>query len=308
MGLPFTLVMMMLGCRQPQIDATPKPEQLGELSATTSVVALTKPFLYPSVTPFVGRMITETVTITRTPVALTFDPTYLNFPTMTPTPTLGPNQSLLQIITPGTMSKVISPVEFVIHIAPEYTGITHIELIGEDGVELFRKIFKTYSNIGYYTRVDEKIEFEIPGVAEVARLQISTFDKNGHIQALNSVRLLLQAVGENEFTPQPSIQDRILLRIPRTGNEIQGGELSVEGEFQPSNDLPIILELIDSDGKVLGSRLFQLGPSDGKYQQFFTSIPYNVTKKTNARLIIRQSDDRIEGLSYLFSQSLLLVP
>jgi hypothetical protein len=47
---------------------------------------------------------------------------------------------------------------------------------------------------------------------------------------------------------------------------------------------------------------------DGKYQQFTTVIPYQLAKKTPARLIIRQSDDRIDGLAYLFSIKLQISP
>jgi hypothetical protein len=206
------------------------------------------------------------------------------------------------------MSKVVSPIEFIVHIAPYYAGATRIELIGEDGVELYRKVFKTYSNIGYFTRVDEKIEFEIKGAAEVARLQISTFDSSGRMQAFNSVRLLLQAVGENEFAPPFDAIDRLILGSPKDGDEIKGGLLQVRGEFQPANDLPMVLELIDLNGTVIGSRLLQLDPAEEKYQQFTTSIPYKINKKTAVRLVIRQSDDRIEGLAYLFSERLMLVP
>ena len=206
-----------------------------------------------SLTPFLESLATETLTPTSAP--LTIDPTYFNFPTVVPTPTLDPSLILLRIVSPGPMSKVVSPIEFIVHVAPDYTGTTRIELIGEDGVELYRKIFKTYSNIGYYTRIDEKIQYEIQGAAEIARLQISTLDSDGRVQAFNSVRLLLQAVGENEFTPSYAVQDRILLRNPARDDQASGGDLQVAGEFQPANDQPVVLELIDEQGAVLGSRL-----------------------------------------------------
>jgi hypothetical protein len=193
-------------------------------------------------------------------------------------------------------------------VSPEYAGTTRVELIGENGAELYRKIFKTYSNVGYYSRVDEKISFEIKGAAEMARLQISTLDEKGRVKAFNSVRLLLLAVGENEFTPPYAVQDRVLLRYPKLGDEISGGSLPVTGEFQPANDQPVVLELVDINGNVLGSRILQLAPADGKYQPFTTTIPYQLAKKTQARLIIRQSDDRIDGLAYLFSLKLLISP
>jgi hypothetical protein len=112
---------------------------------------------------------------------------------------------------------------------------------------------------------------------------------------------LLQAVGENEFTPPYAVQDRMLLRYPKPGGEVSGSDLPVTGEYLPANDKPVIFELIDSDGNVIGSRILQLGPADGKYQQFTTTIPYQLEQKNQARLVIRQSDDRIDGLAYLFS-------
>jgi hypothetical protein len=269
-----------------EIPATPIP--LDQTTATLQPI--------PSRTP------------TSTPIPPTINPTYLNFPSVTPSPTLDQSRILLRIVAPGPMSKVVSPITFIFHVAPEYTGTTSIELIGEDGVELYRKIFKTFSNIGYYTRVEEKISFEIKGAAEMARLQVSTLDAKGRMKAFNSVRVLLQAVGENEFTPPYAVQDRILLRYPKLGDEISGGNLPITGEFQPANDKPVIFELVDIDGNVIGSRILQLAPSDGKYQQFTTIIPYQLDKPTQARLVIRQSDDRIDGLAYLFSMRLQVSP
>lgn len=243
-----------------------------------------------------------------TPIPLTIDPTYLNFPSVTPSPTLDPSLILLRIVSPGPMSKVVSPVEFIVHIAPDYTGTTRIELIGEDGTELYRKVFKTFSNIGYYTRVAEKVSFELNGAAEIGRLQVTTTDSKGRILAHNSVRVLLQAVGQNEFTPPYAVQDRVLLRYPKTKTEISGGDLPVTGEFLSANDQPLVLELLDLEGHVLSSRLLQLSPADGKYQAFTTNLPYQVSELTQARLVIRQADDRIDGTAYLFSLKVTLRP
>jgi hypothetical protein len=303
--LPVFILFLLLGCSKFQGINILRP---GLPTVTKAVLTAIKAPILPSETPSIETAVTATETAETTPIVLTIDPTYLVFPTKTPTPTVDPGESLLRIVSPGQMSKVVSPIEFIVHVAPEYTGSTHIELIGEDGAELYRKVFKTFSNIGYYTRVDEKIEYEIQGTAEIARLQVSTFDTHGRMQAFNSVRLLLQAVGENEFTPESVIQDRTVLRFPKNGNEISGGSLPIDGEFQPANNLPIILELIAPDGKVLGSRLLQLGAPDGKYQQFITSIPYQVTTRTTARLVVRQSDDRIDGLAYLYSEPVVLIP
>ena len=156
--------------------------------------------------------------------------------------------------------------------------------------------------------MDEKIGFEIRGAAELARLQVSTFDEFGRMQAYNSVHLLLQAVGENEISATATIKDRLMLRYPGEKELVGGGNLPVVGEYNPADDLPVILELIDENEQVIGSRILQLGPGDGTYQQFTTNIPYQISKRTPVRLMIRQSDDRIDGLAYLFSRELILMP
>jgi hypothetical protein len=306
------LILVLIGCSPGQTGETALPSPLTPSSLESWSPTPDLAALYPSLTPFEQTTATLLPILSKTPtetlVPPTLNPTYLNFPSVTPSPTLDPNRILLRIVSPGPMSKVISPIEFVVHVAPDYAGTTRVELIGENGAELYRKIFKTYSNIGYYTRVDEKIKFEIKGAAEMARLQISTLDEKGRVKAFNSVRVLLQAVGENEFTPSYAIQDRVLLRYPKLEDEISGGNLPVTGEFLPINNQPVVFELVDLYGNVLGSRILQLDPMDGKYQPFTTTVPYQLAKKTSARLIIRQSDDRIDGLAYLFSIKLQVSP
>jgi hypothetical protein len=43
-------------------------------------------------------------------------------------------------------------------------------------------------------------------------------------------------------------------------------------------------------------------------QLFETTIPYRVVEPTLARLTIRQDDDRMDGLFYVYSQEVLLNP
>lgn len=309
---PALIFVVLLGCTRGQTGgiAIPSPvvSTAPEASSATPSVDLISPSLTPLDVTTATLLPILSQTPSNTPVPPTIDPTYFNFPSATPSPTLDPSRILLRIVSPGPMSKVVSPIEFVVHVAPDYAGTTRVELIGEDGAELYRKIFKTFSNVGYYSRVDEKISFEIKGAAEMARLQISTLDEKGRVKAFNSVRVLLQAVGENEFTPPYAVQDRMLLRYPKPGDEISGDNLPVTGEFQPATNQPLVFELVDINGNVLGSRILQLEPADGKYQQFTTTIPYQLAKKTAVRLIIRQSDDRIDGLAYLFSIKLQIGP
>jgi len=251
---------------------------------------------------------TATQPDTPNPVVQTAKPTLRNLFTITPSPTLDPTNVLLRIAAPGPMSKVVSPIDFAVYIAPEYTGLTRIQLLGEDGRELYSKAFRTFPNVGSPTRIVEQISFEIRGAAELGRLQVSTVDTFGRLQAFNSVRLLLLSVGENELTPPYPVLERVLLRTPKAGDEISGGSLKVDGQIQPINDTPVVLELYDSNGVAIGSRILTLQHADATYQDFSTVIPYKINDKTVARLMVHQADDRIPGLAYLYSVNIQVDP
>lgn len=317
------LFIFLLGCTRleqavagPVFTLEPSPAPLtlvpaqAEIFPTITFVPLNQPTLTPSLTPTPHiEPFTPTASLTPTPTSRwrrTWTPSPT--PTITLTPTLDVSTRIqLRIVSPGPLSKVISPIQFIVHIHPDYTGLTRIELIGEDGRELYRKVFRTYSNVGYFTRVEEKVTFEIKGAAEIARLQISTYDPKGNILSYNSVRLMLFSTGENQLTPPYPAQERIGLRLKREA-EISGGTLNLTGEINPINNTPLIIELFDEQGRIVGSRLVQLAPADGKFQIFTTTVPYRVFERIPARLVLRQSDDRISGLAYLYSLPVFLNP
>ena len=151
-----------------------------------------------------------------------------------------------------------------------------------------------------------KIPFEIRGAAELGRVTVSTEDKAGRIQALNSVRVLLLSSGNNEINPPGNPSEPVGVFSPLLKDSASGGVLNVRGDVWPFNLQPVILELLDPGGNPIGLRILaveKLNP-----QLFETTIPYEVSEPMLARLTIRQDDDRISGLFYLYSQEVLLNP
>jgi hypothetical protein len=180
-----------------------------------------------------------------------------------------------------------------------------IDLYAEDGSLLSRTVKKLRrSNDG----VDQviKIPFEIRTAAEVARLSISTSDKAGRTQALNSVRLLLLSTGDNEINPPGNPSEPFAVFSPTLKDEASGGVLNVRGDIWPFNLKPVLLELIGPDGNSLGLRILNI---DKLHPQLFeTTVGYKVKEPTLARLTLRQQDDRMDGWFYLYSQEILLNP
>ena len=68
----------------------------------------------------------------------------------------------------------------------------------------------------------------------------------------------------------------------------------------------MVLELLDPEDKTVGLRVLDFIGTDE--QIFSTTIPYKVTEPTEARLVLRQEDDRLDGQVYIYSQLILLNP
>lgn len=291
---------------------------LGLLSACAAPTASPIPTAYPpEYLPTVIALTAEAagISLTETAFALTpvRPPTNTPAPTRTPLPKAtftattipGHDPAAILISSPGPMSKVISPITLRMHIIAGGSGKAQIDLYGEDGRLLTRNVKKVPPG-GKGVDQNIKIPFEIPGAAEVGRLTISTLDKQGRVQYLNSVRLLLLSSGSNEITPPGNPSEPVGIFDPLEEESVSGGVLNIRSDVWPFNPNPLLFELIGPDGKSIGLRI--VNPEHLNPQMVETTIPYRVSVPTLARLTIRQDDDRINGLFYVYSQEVLLNP
>jgi hypothetical protein len=297
-----SLLGLLVGCVPPATSSIPTaypPEYLptviamtvaaGSVQASETALALT-----PIVTP------TDTPAPTHTP---TNTPTLRV--TLTATTIPGHDPATIQILAPGPMSKVVSPITLRMHIIAGGSGKIQIDLYGEDGRLLVRNK-KSLAPGGKGADQQIKIPFEIPGTAEMGRLTVSTLDKQGRIQSLNSVRLLLLSTGNSEITPPGNPSEPVGVFSPEAEEPISGGVVYLKGDIWPFNLNPVVVELIDPEGKSIALRI--LSVKDIQPQPLDTTLPYKVFVPTVARLTIRQEDDRINGLFYVYSQEVLLNP
>ena len=226
-------------------------------------------------------------------------------PTFTATTIPGHEPAAIQILAPGPMSKVVSPIILKMNIVIGESQKAQIDLFAEDGSLLSRTVKKVpLSGDGIFQQI--KIPFEIRTAAEVARITISTLDKAGRIQALNSVRVLLLSSGSNEITPPGNPSEPVGVFSPKLKDSASGGVLNVRLDVWPFNLNPVIMELIGPDGKSLGLRVLTINELNP--QLFTTTIPYRISDPTLARLTVRQDDDRMDGLFYVYSQEVMLNP
>jgi len=253
-----------------------------------------------AVTPTSGP--TQTLEVTPSPLALQTQGALF---TDTPTPVPWHAAGAVQFISPGPMSKLVSPIQLVATVVAGESEKVQIDLYGEDG----RLLSRAVRLLGRRTKgalLSLKITFEIRAAAELGRITISTLDESGRIQALNSVRVLLLSSGVNEINPSGDLSEPVLVFSPVAEQTVSGGVLNIRGDIWPFSIQPVVLELISPAGKSVGLRMITV--NDINPQLFETSIPYKVTEPMSARLIIRQSDDRMPGRFYVYSQVVLLNP
>jgi hypothetical protein len=203
------------------------------------------------------------------------------------------------------MSKVISPIQLLLRVIASENQKVQFDLYGEDGRLLTRELRKVPSTSRGAILLVE-IPFEIRAAAELGRITVSKLDDAGRLEALNSVRILLLSSGVNEINPAGHISEPVRVVQPLEDEAVSGGVLNVNGDIWPVNLQPLILELVSPSGKSLGLRILTIDSLDA--QMFKTTIPYKVTEPTLARLTIRQSDDRMPGLFYVYSQLVSLNP
>jgi hypothetical protein len=293
-----SLLGLVAGCTSQVSSPVPTPYPAEYLP---TVIALTAEAVNVSATEtFVASIPTESPTDIPEP---TLSPT--PFPTYTPTSIPGHNLAAIQFVAPGPMSKVVSPISLRMNIKIGDSQSMQVDLYGEDGRLLSRTVKKVpTSNEGILQSI--KIPFEIRGAAEVGRITVSSLDKLGRIQMVNSVRLLLLSSGNNEINPPGNPSEPVGVFSPIKKETGSNGVLTVRGDVWPFNLNPVVVELIGPDKKTLGLRILNINNINP--QLFETTIPYKVSEPTLARLTIRQDDDRMDGVFYVYSQEILLNP
>lgn len=207
------------------------------------------------------------------------------------------------------MSRVVAPLQVNASVKPGADGRVRVELLGEDGRLLVRKILNV-GNVQGWALISESLDFEITAAAETGRLVISTYDSFGRLNALRAVDMILLSLGESDLNPPGSDQEAVIVLEPLPNKLIQGGLLLVNGLTNLPAETPLLVELITAQGKVVGYRLGAI-PVDpqGEYVPFIVEVPYQVDKPTWVRLTIRQdSSGRIPGITYATSLEVLLSP
>ncbi len=214
----------------------------------------------------------------------------------------------IAIVNPGPLSKVVSPISLVAYVVPGADERARIELWGEDGRLMYRKIFN-FTTPNPRGRVVTEIAFEIPGVAETGHLSIQTQDEYGRVMALASIDLILLSSGEADISIANDTLAPIVIQSPGANELIQGDKIIVEGLVRTASEQPLLVELVATDGRILGSRLAGVEPTEkGEHRGFATEVPYQIFAPTWVRVIVSERGGRLPGPVNIATVEVLLSP
>ena len=217
----------------------------------------------------------------------------------------------MRINRPGIFSKLTSPFRVEAHILVGDDGYVHLDLMGEDNKIITARQLDYHSFINHNFLISEMMDFNITAVSETSRLLLYTKDLSGRTISLASVDLILMNLGDSEITPSNQYWEPYIIRYPRADQTVEGGTLLVMGVARPVNNTPLIVELIDEQGKIVGSTSVSVDMPTGNltHTPFQVAVPYTVSDTTPVRLTIRQeSDQRIPGTVSLYSMKIVLKP
>lgn len=290
--------------------AESQPQPVLETASPTLplVEATAEPSAAPSDLPKPSQTPTLEIPPTQGPTP-TNTPWWRRTPTITPTPQ--PLAATMLIKRPGLFSKVKSPLTISANAMPGADGLVWVELIGEDGRNLYQTRLNFSAYAGRSISIAPEITFELLAPAELARLIVSTRDRFGRISALTSTDLILMQMGEDQIYPAGYDREPYIIRAPIEKQVISGGLLQITALARPVNENPLIVELLDEQGAVLTSESLELIFPTGNlsHTPFDVILSYTVSQSTNARLVFRQeSTGRIPGTVALTSLELTLQP
>jgi len=267
-----------------------------------------------AVTP--SPTITETPTITPTPLD---SPTpTLNFVVSTPEPARVPNplpQAEIQIISPGRLSRVLSPFRLHLYLVPprndrEEDMVYQISLYGENGRLIQRETITRSPEESRKPHLILELDYQITGGAESARLEISSVDASNRVTAVKTTDIILLAEGIEEIKSILNLYPDMIIQQPIPSTLIQGAGLTVKGLTRIAPDDELLVECVNRDGGQIGSGLIEVDQADlgNGYRYFEGEVSFQVGYSSWIRVQVIARDGKFSGIQALSSVELLVSP
>jgi hypothetical protein len=216
----------------------------------------------------------------------------------------------ITVFSAGKTAEVAAPLEVGLEFNAVVEGPYRLELLGEEGRLLYRRVWAQPGQPGTPQPRKLLINFEIPEAQEPGRMVLSLLDRQGRFQAVDSVDVLLSTAVVGSQQAALENPDRLVIQSPVPGRQVKGGTVLVSGQIQGSAVLPVKVLLLAEDGQVVGQRLAatQLIDEKAGTWQFSAEVPFKVWERTPVRLQVIQSGEPLSEIKLLASVLVDLSP
>lgn len=251
----------------------------------------------------------------RQPLTAATQPVVLEAPERQSSPTAAPPgvrlpPARLVISQPGPGSMVTSPFQLVGRGGPSWDNRVRVRLLGEDGRVLAQRNTALWGPRGATGAILVELAFDLPGVAEIGRLEVATFDpRTTRISHVTTQDVVLLTAGRALVLPAIVGPERLAIVTPRDGGTVEGGRIFVRGGGWMTTEAPLTLALTDRIGEVLASAQVELeAPAVGLAGTFEGELSYAVPWAQWARLAVFEMAPEGEGFLHYSSIEVFLLP
>ena len=262
---------------------------LGACGAPPQVADSTPSVVPPTLAP------TETLAASPTPPPYTdaTPPIVLDVPLPSPTPipatpSFGLPAERLSIYEPGPGSQAVSPLRVTGFGGPSFQGRVRLRLIGEQGDILADRTTFLQAMPDLAGRIYTDLSFSFPWVAQTARLEVRTFStRDGQMDHLTTRTVVLLTTGTALVYPGIGGAEKIAIFSPRANGYVRGSPVTVRGAGWLDTPGPLVVEVLDRNGNVVGSATATLSTSNpGEAGSFEVQVPYTLENSQYGRIAV----------------------
>lgn len=239
-------------------------------------------------------------------------PTTRPRPTATPTTAApaGPTvPEAILILEPGPGSRVVSPLHVVGEADPTFEQNLVLRLLLEDGSQLALTATTIQADVGQRGPFEADLPFTVAGERQGFLQVYAESARDGGVTHLASVGLILAPSGPAEVRPAERRPEQIVILRPAPGETLTGGVARVEGFGLASFEQTLVVEVVDAEGRVVGSQAVTVqAPDLGLPGPFQAEVPYLVAAAQPGRIVVRDVSPAHGGDAHLASVEVTLEP
>jgi hypothetical protein len=232
-------------------------------------------------------------------------------PSATPppaTPKVGLPEERLSIYEPGPGSQALSPLRVAGFGGPSWQGRIRLRLIGEQGDVLADRTTFLQALPDLAGRIYTELTFTFPWVAQSARLEARTYStRDGQMDHLTTREVVLLTTGTALLYPATGGAEKIAIVSPRANGYVRGSPVTVRGGGWLDTPGPLVVEVLDRNGNVVGSSTAPLSSANpGEVGSFEVQVPYSLEQSQYGRIAVYEQAASPPGILHYSSVDVYL--